>query len=618
MEKRNDIPNKNVPLRPGGHHGGPGARFANPIEKPKSGFKSFIRLAKYVSSSKGYLITLIVVMVALSALSLISPIYLKNAIDTISVTKDGLAINFQTLYKWIFMLLLVYVLTVIATFIQNIVSAKLSVVTVKKMRNDLFSKIARLPISFVDRHPHGDIMSRMTNDIENISQTVSQSISSFFSSVITIIGTFIIMLYFSPILTGVSMISIVLTVLTTTFLSKYMRKYFPMQQTLIGNINSIVEETITGYQTVISYQKEEKLRENFEKQNLQLRKIGIKAQIFGGVMGPFMNVIGNIGFLLIASVGGYLAFKNVVSIGIISAFITYSKQFNRPINELANQYAQIQTAIAGAERVFDIMDIENETDLGKAPFEIEDVLGEIKFSNVNFSYLKDKPVLKDFTLDIKPGQKIALVGATGSGKTTIVNLLTRFYEIDSGKITLDGLDIRDIPKDKLRKTIAIVLQDTIIFSDTIKNNIKYGKETASEPEILNAAKVAGVDHFANINKEGYETVLTESGSNLSQGQRQLISIARAVLADPKILILDEATSNIDTRTEMNIQKSMIALMKNRTSIIIAHRLSTIRDADKIIVIDNGRIVETGNHDELLNQKGCYYRLYQDQFAGIET
>ena len=469
-------------------------------------------------------------------------------------------------------------------------------------------------------------MSRMTNDVENISNTVSQSIASLFSGVIMLVGCLCIMLYYSPILTLVSFVSVALTLFVTKYLSKYMRKYFPMQQGLLGSLNGHIEEMVTGYKTVVAFGREEKAKEEFNEISENLKKTAIKAQIFGGVMGPCMNVIGNIGFLLIAAFGGLLvwsgfnpiALGGLLTVGTIQAFISYSKQFTRPINELAQQYAAIQTALAGAERVFEIMDSPSEIDEGKADFDIENVKGDINFKGVDFSYVEGESVLKSFDFWVKSGQKIAIVGATGSGKTTIVNLLTRFYEIDRGVITLDGQDIRDIPKEKLRRSIGIVLQDTVIFSDTIAQNIRYGKLDATDDEIKAAAKTARVSDFAEVLQDGYDTMLTESGSNLSQGQRQLISISRAVLSDPKILILDEATSSIDTRTEMHIQEAMIALMKGRTSLIIAHRLSTIRDADKIVVISGGQVVEAGNHDELLAQKGCYYQLYQNQFAGIAT
>lgn len=501
---------------------------------------------------------------------------------------------------------------------QGIFSAKLSQYTVKTMRKDLFSSLVRLPIKYLDTHSHGDIMSRMTNDVENISTTISQSIGSLISGVLTIVGTVVIMLLYSPLLTLISLSTVFLTIFVSGVLTKYMKKYFIKQQVLLGEINGEVEEMVVGYRTVVSYGKEQDAVDKFEKMSNNLKKCGIKAQIFGGVMGPCMNLISNFGFILIAAFGGWFAIKGFITVGTIQAFILYSKQFSRPINEIANQFANIQTAIAGAERIFEVMDADKETDEGKADFEVENVKGDISFKHIDFSYVPEKQVLKDLDLEVKAGQKIAIVGATGSGKTTIVNLLTRFYPVDSGEITIDGQSIYDIPKDKLRRSIAIVLQDTVLFKDTIEENIRYGRENATLDEIKAAAKFANADEFIERLSEGYDTVLAEGGSNLSQGQRQLLSIARAVLADPKILILDEATSSVDTRTEMHIQSAMVALMKNRTSLIIAHRLSTIRDADKIVVIDGGRVAEQGSHEELIAAKGCYYRLYQTQFSGVKT
>lgn len=399
-------------------------------------------------------------------------------------------------------------------------------------------------------------------------------------------------------------------------MSKYMRKYFSRQSSLLGQLNGHAEEMITGYHTVVAFSREDSAEQEFNAISGELKKTGIIAQLLGGVMGPVMNVIGNIGFLLIAAFGGYFALQGIISIGVIQAFILYSKQFTRPINELANLYGQIQTAIAGAERVFAILESEPETDEGKT--HLTSVRGDIDFNHIFFSYVPDKPVLKDFDLHVKSGQRIAIVGATGSGKTTVVNLLTRFYDVDQGKILLDGVDIQEIPKEELRGNIAIVLQDTVLFSDTIAGNIRYGRLDASDEDVRRAAQTANADVFIERLPEGYNSILSESGGNLSQGQRQLLSIARAVLADPSILILDEATSSVDTRTELHIQEAMLALMEGRTSLIIAHRLSTIRTADKIIVVDDGRIVESGNHAELLKQEGVYYRLYQNQFAGLKT
>ena len=470
------------------------------------------------------------------------------------------------------------------------------------MRRDLFGDLVKLPIKYFDTHKHGDIMSRMTNDVENISNTISQSIGSLISGVLTVIGSIVIML----------------TILVSGKMTKFMRKYFLQQQIILGKLNGHVEEMVTGYRTVVSYSKEHSAIEDFNMMSDELRKTGIRAQICGGVMGPLMNCISNFGFVMIAAFGGWFSFKGWITVGTIQAFILYSKQFSRPINEIANQYANIQTAIAGAERIFEVMETPPEPDNGKSEMTADDVKGDICFKDIYFGYEPEKPVLKGLDLDIKQGQKIAIVGATGSGKTTIVNLLTRFYETDSGSITVDGVDITDIPKDELRKSVAIVLQDTVLFKGSIDENIRYGKEDAPDEAVRRAAHHANADEFIRRLPEGYKTQLTEGGSNLSQGQRQLLSIARAVLADPKILILDEATSSVDTRTEMHIQSAMVALMKNRTSLIIAHRLSTIRDADVIVVIDGGKIAESGRHEDLIAMKGCYYDLYRTQFAGNKT
>lgn len=608
-----------VNLRPGGGpgrgpgHGPPGMM---PGEKPKNLKATLGRILSYIGKNRRLIIAMLVVMLLATLLNIIAPTIQAQAIDSIA-RLDG-----NALIMWLVIMAIVYFSSAIFTYFQNLFAAMLSQYTVKVMRKDLFARISRLPIKYMDTHKHGDILSRMTNDVENVSNSVSQSLGSLISGVIMLVGCFVMMLIHSWLMTVVSMVTIVLTLVVTKFLSKFMRKYFPLQQAKLGQLNGQIEESVSGCKTVKAFTHEGKICEDFNRISDELKNVGVKAQILGGSMGPCMNTIGNFGFLLIAVVGAFLASDHTsmfyISIGTIQAFITYSKQFTRPINEIANQYAQIQSALAGAERVFEVMDSQPEDEGGNEPFEIENVKGDINFMGIDFSYVKGEQVLKDFDLWVKSGQKIAIVGATGSGKTTIVNLLTRFYDIDGGVITLDGQDIRNVPVKKLRGSIGIVLQDTVIFSDTIAQNIRYGRINATDEEIVAAAKVARVDDFASKLSDGYNTMLTEGGSNLSQGQRQLISIARAVLADPKILILDEATSSIDTRTEMHIQEAMVSLMKGRTSLIIAHRLSTIRDADKIVVIKGGKVVEAGNHDDLLAKKGCYYDLYQSQFAGIAT
>ena len=605
-EEDNELLKKN-----GGRGRGPG-RGGMVREKPKDMGKTLKRLFSYIGRNKIYVIGLIIVMMIITLLNLVGPSLQGKAIDNIHDPSTG------SLKTTLITMACLYLISAALTYFQGIFAANLSQKTVFVMRNDLFRKICYLPIKYTDTHQHGDIMSRMTNDVENISNTISQSIASLFSAVITLIGTIAIMVYYSPVLTLVAMISIPLTMVTSTLMAKVMRKYFVRQQRLLGSLNSQIEEMVTGYHTVVAYGHEDEAAAEFSEIAGSLKNTAIKANIFGGIMGPIMNCIGNIGFMLVAVVGGYLALNNLITIGVITAFIQYTRQLSRPINEIANQYTSILTAIAGAERVFDIIDADIESGKGKPDLDLSKVKGDLSFRHINFSYVPGEPVLKDFNLEVKAGQTIAIVGKTGSGKTTIVNLLTRFYDIDGGEILIDGVDIRKYSPHSIRKAIAIVLQDTVLFSDTISANIRYGRLEASDEEVRTAAATANASEFIERLPETYQTELSESGGNLSAGQRQLLSIARAVLADPNILILDEATSSVDTRTEMNIQSAMLKLMKNRTSLVIAHRLSTIRDADMIIVLADGKIAEHGNHEELLAQKGAYYDLYMTQFAGIET
>lgn len=587
-----------------------GPRSRQQVEKPKNGKKTMIRLCKYFSSEKLMLLGLISAVIIVVVCSVIAPSLQSNAIDTIASKR------FEQLPFILLIMIIVYLINSICNFFQSLISAKLSQRIVKKMRNDLFEKIVELPIQYIDNHSHGDIMSRMTNDVENISNTISQSLSSLVSGVLTIIGTVLIMIWYCWQLALLSCFTVILTILATKYLSGAMRKFYTKRQVILGNLNGTVEEMVTGYKTVVAYNHQNEVKKTFNETSDELTKTGIIAEILGGSMGPVMNVINNIGFVIIAAFGGFFAINNMISIGVISAFIVYAKQFGRPIDEIAQIYGQIQTAIASAERVFDIIDVKLEDKSGSN--NMDSLQGIISFEHVNFSYIKGKTVLSDFNLEVPAGHKVALVGATGSGKTTVVNLLMRFYDIDSGSIKIDGVNIKDIDCENLRKNTAIVLQDTVLFSDTIKNNLKYSNENADDEEVINAAKLSNCHNMIMQMKDGYDTVLSEGGHNISQGQRQLLSIGRAVLASPKILILDEATSSVDTRTEKHIQDAMTKLMKNRTSLIIAHRLSTIQDADLIVVLDNGKIIEKGNHIELLSKKGKYYDLYMTQFAGNAT
>lgn len=577
------------------------------VEKAKDKKGTLKRLIAYFAAEKAMIIGLLAAVIVVVICSVYAPKLQSNAIDIIASGR------FKELTPILITMVVVYIIHSICTFLQTKISAVLSQNIVKKMREDLFRHIVNLPVRYLDSNSHGDIMSRMTNDIENISTTVSQSLSSMFSGVLTIIGTVIMMTVLCPQLALLSCVTVILTVIATKLLSKAMKKFFTKRQVLLGNLNGTVEEMVTGYKSVVAYNRQENVIKDFNSVSDELTRVGIIAEILGGSMGPVMNVINNISFVIIAAFGGYFAINHIISIGVISAFIVYAKQFGRPIDELAQIYGQIQTAIAGAERVFAVMDEPLEDKSGDK--NMDKLEGVIKFKDVNFSYTKDKQVLYDFNLQVKAGQKVALVGSTGSGKTTVVNLLMRFYDIDSGEILIDDVNIKEIDCATLRKNTAIVLQDTVLFADTIKNNLKYSNEAATDEQMYAAAAMSNCDTMINKMPLKYDTELMAEGENISQGQRQLLSIARAFLAQPKILILDEATSNVDTRTEKHIQDAMLKLMENRTSLIIAHRLSTIQDADIIVVMDEGHIVEAGNHKELLNKMGRYYKLYMTQFAG---
>lgn len=608
--------------------GGPPGRPGQVFEKPKAGKATVGRLIKYFGREKMLLIFLIAAVLAVTVASLIAPMLQGNAVDIIkeifdlnaaeSPDRDLIAISWEKLCTTIAIMLGIYLLSAGFSLAQSLFSAHLSQRIVRRMRHDLFRKIDNLSIKYLDTHSNGDIMSRMTNDIENVSNTVSQSLGSLISGVLTVIGTVTIMFIYCWQLTLITLVTVVITLVVTRSLSKVMRKLFRRRSEVLGQLNGHSEEMITGYRSIVAYNKQNDVTEEFNRTSDELTKVGIKAEILGGSMGPIMNCISNISFVIVAAFGGYFALPSVhiISIGTISMFIIFAKQFSRPINEIAQLYGSLQTAIAGAERIFEILDQPDEDNSGDTG--MDSVRGEISFRNVNFSYIPGKQVLYDFSLDVRPGQKIALVGATGSGKTTVVNLLMRFYQVDSGEILIDGVNVSELRRDDLRHNTAIVLQDTVLFSDTIGYNIKYARPDASDEEMIRAAEMSNSAYFIDKLPEGYATCLKQAGANLSQGQRQLLAIARAILADPKILILDEATSSVDTRTEQHIQDAMVNLMKNRTSLIIAHRLSTVRDADIIVVMDHGRVVETGNHEELLEKKGIYYKLYMTQFAGNQT
>lgn len=580
------------------------------VEKPQNGKKTLKRLMGYFVSEKKMLFLLMLAVVVVVACSVYAPKLQSNAIDAIAIRQ------WDKLSPILIVMVIIYIIHSICTYMQSKLSAVLSQNIVSRMRKDLFLNIVNLPIRYLDANSHGDIMSRMTNDIENISTTVSQSMSSLFSGILTVIGTVVMMVALCPQLAALSCVTVILTIVATKLLSKAMRFFFKKRQVILGQLNGNVEEMVTGYRTVVAYNRQNAVIKDFDNVSDELTRVGIIAEILGGSMGPVMNVVNNVGFVIIAAFGGYFAINNIISIGVISAFIVYARQFGRPIDELAQIYGQIQTAVAGAERVFEVMDEPLEDKSGKK--NMDDLKGIIRFKNVNFSYTKEKQVLYDFNLEVKAGQKVALVGSTGSGKTTVVNLLMRFYDVDSGEILIDDVNIKDIDCDSLRRNTAIVLQDTVLFADSIENNLRYSNSSATDEQMYMAARMSNCDSMIRKMPQGYDTQLMSEGENISQGQRQLLSIARAFLAQPKILILDEATSSVDTRTEKHIQDAMVKLMKDRTSLIIAHRLSTIQDADLIVVMDEGRIAETGSHANLLAKKGKYYQLYMTQFAGCTT
>lgn len=585
------------------------ARFA-PAEKPKNLKGTLLRLWEFFGSEKKILISVTVLIILDALIVLAGPYLTGRAIDAMSGGNSRVA--FTRLGLVLAALASVFVSDAVFTFIENFIVAGASQRISKSMRQTLFSRLQHLPIAFFDRHPHGDIMSRFTNDMDNISSTISQSLVSVISDVISVAGSFILMMCLSPVLTCASLITVPLMLLLTRSISKKTRVLFREQQAALGALNGLMEESIAGVQVVKAFNREQKVTADFDEYNGRLLKVGQKAQIWTGYMMPMMNVIGNLGFAVVAGLGGVLAVRGLITIGVIASFLNYSKQFTRPLNDIANIYNTLLTAVAGAERVFEVMDETAEPGDRTEAVELRKPLGRVEFKDVCFAYRGGRQVLKNISFCVPAGGTVALVGATGAGKTTIVSLLNRFYDVTSGSILLDGADLRSYTRSSLRSAFGIVLQDTYLFSGTIKENIRYGRPGATDSEVAAAARTANADGFIRVMPDGYDTILSGSGTGLSQGQRQLIAIARAILADPPVMILDEATSNIDTRTEMRIQEAMAKLMHGRTCFIIAHRLGTIRGADQIMVVDGGRIVESGCHRELIEKGGRYAGLYRSQ------
>lgn len=619
MSKKQSAPEMNLNQMTGRVQGSMLTARAN-VEKPKNLLSTLVRLIKYIGKSKFILAGMLLMLFFVTAADTAGPYLQQKAIDSIQISEGRFQVDLENVSFYIGIMIGVSLIGGVCMYIQNVFSVKLAQQTVYYLRRDLFHHLSRLPVSYMDTHPHGNIMSVMTNDVENISNAVSQSIGDLFSSVVTIIAILIMMFHYNVILSVITLVTIPIMMAISSLLTKLIKKYFTKRAVLLGELNSNVEETVTGYKTVVAYGMEAQRLEEFTQTAEKLKHVSIFARVCGAIMGPIISFLGNMQYAILALTGGYmiLSGRGGITVGGIQAMLQYSKKFMNPINLIANQYSVVLTALAGAERVFEILDEEPEWDAGTTALEPKDVRGNVRFSDIRFSYQGGEPVLKNLNLEIGAGKKIALVGATGSGKTTIINLLSRFYEIAKGEITIDGVNIQEISKENLRTITSVVLQTPVLFRDSILNNIRYGNMEASLEKVQKAAALAMADTFISRLPSGYDTMLEEDGGNLSQGQKQLLTIARAILADPRILILDEATSSVDTRTEMDIQQAMMNLMKGRTSIVIAHRLSTIRDADKIVVIKDGSIVESGNHEQLLRAKGEYYELYQKQLGGIVT
>ncbi|MBM7650210.1 ATP-binding cassette subfamily B protein [Bacillus ectoiniformans] len=587
------------------------------ISFPKPNFKEMIpvlkRLSGYLLQRKGLLLLVIIMVAASSALALLGPYLVGMAIDEYIVKKDEAG-----LVSLLVFLGATYIFYSVAMFLQNYWMAGIAQETVYQLRTELFEHMHKLPLSFFDRRRHGELMSRVTNDIENVSSTLNSSVIQIVSSVLTLTGAVVVMIWLSPILTGITLLIVPLMYIGMKWITSRTRVQFKEQQRHLGELNGFIEEAISSQHIVKMFSQEERINNEFMERNERLKKAGFWAQTYSGFIPKLMNVLNNLSFAAIALAGGLLALNGMVTIGVIVIFAEYARQFTRPLNDLANQFNTLLSAIAGAERVFEIMDTEVEEEKLDRYQRIKQIRGDIEFRDVSFSYETGKPILKRIHFSAQAGDMIALVGPTGSGKTTIVNLLSRFYDPDSGVITIDGHDSTKLSRFDLRRHMAFVLQDTFLFEGTVRENIRYGRLDATDEEVVEAAKSANAHTFISRLPDGYDTVLQHEGSGISQGQKQLLAIARAILADPSILLLDEATSSIDTITEMHIQEALDRLMKGRTSVVIAHRLNTIQRADQILVLEQGEIIERGSHEDLLEKKGYYYQLNQSSSSSLSS